>query len=223
MTDMRKDLPPLPRRWSSRPIDHRGYPVPWFVTVKDDDGRWDFRIVDPTRKVDAVRHRRCWLCGEPLGVHGAFVIGPMCAINRTTAEPPVHLDCARYAVAACPFLARPRAQRRTAGIEDMQDNMPGVGLQRNPGACLIWSTRQWRWYDPTGRRSIADSLVALGDPTSCEWYAEGRPATRAEIMASIESGLPALRSVAEDEGPAAVAALERMTEAAMIYLPEPAI
>jgi len=48
--------------------------------------------------VVCVRHKRCWLCGQPLGKFMCFVVGPMCAINKTSAEPPSHRDCALYAV-----------------------------------------------------------------------------------------------------------------------------
>lgn len=50
-------------------------------------------------------------------------------------------------------------------------------------------------------------------------FAEGRRATRAEVEASIYSGLPILEGQAAEEGPAAVAALRRMTTEAMRYLP----
>ncbi len=39
----------------------------------------------------------------------------------------------------------------------------------------------------------------MGEPESVEWYAEGRAATRAEVMASIESGLPNLEALARQE------------------------
>ena len=43
-------------------------------------------------------------------------------------------------------------------------------------------------------------LFSLGDPEKVEYFAEGRPATRAEILASMESGLPILRDIAAQEG-----------------------
>ena len=60
-------------------------------------------------------------------------------------------------------------------------------------------------------------LVRVGDPTETLWYAKGRPATRDEVDASIESGLPLLR--AEEEGPDAVAELKRLVSVAQRYLP----
>jgi hypothetical protein len=44
-------------------------------------------------------------------------------------------------------------------------------------------------------------------PYEVEWYAKGRPATRAEVEHSIETGLPALRKIAKQDGPKAYAAL----------------
>lgn len=49
--------------------------------------------------------------------------------------------------------------------------------------------------------------------------AEGRPATRDEVVASIDSGLPILRADAEAEGSDAVADLEQMHSEALALIP----
>ena len=57
--------------------------------------------------------------------------------------------------------------------------------------------------------------------TRCEtyWFAEGRPATRPEIMASIAKGLPLLREKAGAEGAEAMQELDRYIERAMPLVP----
>ena len=105
---------------------HRGYPVPWFVAWLDDDGKPaecgagtpDFRIILEGAAMTAHRFNLCWLCGQRLGSHNAFVVGPVCAVNRTSAEPPMHLDCATWSVQGCPFLTRPHMHRREAGLPE---------------------------------------------------------------------------------------------------------
>ena len=52
--------------------------------------------------------RRCGVCGEPLGVRVAFVGGERSIANRLFSDLPMHLDCARYALQVCPFLAAPK-------------------------------------------------------------------------------------------------------------------
>lgn len=167
------------------PLDARGYPVPWFVAWID--GAPDFRVIGPGKLAKAVNYKLCWLCGEPLGRFGAFVIGPMCALNRTSSEPPSHRDCAIFAATACPFLTRPNAERRSANLPADYVEPAGVGLKRNPGACLVWVTRSWKWF-----RVENGALCEVGDPTETLWYAEGRAATREEIDTSILTGLPLL-------------------------------
>src|SRR5215831_3288717 len=115
-TPLRSELTELPRRLKALPVDARGYPVPWFVAWHD--GVPDFRIADTAKWRRAVRERRCWVCGDRLGRYLAFVIGPMCGINRTTTEPPLHRECAEWSVMNCPFLVRPHAKRRENGITD---------------------------------------------------------------------------------------------------------
>src|SRR5690242_2247182 len=101
---------PLPDRIARLPLDERGYPVPWFVDWVD--GKPEFRAMDPAKWKRAVKERLCWVCGDRLGVLLVFPIGPMCGINRTTAEPPSHRDCALWSVRNCPFLSRPHMVRR---------------------------------------------------------------------------------------------------------------
>lgn len=203
---LRPGLPPLPPKMRHLLIDKRGYPVPFFVAMID--GEPDHRIVDPQAMQHCVRHGRCWLCGHPLGTFRSFVVGPMCAINRVSGEPPSHLECARYAVQACPFMARPHARRREAGLPDTDLKQPaGIHLERNPGVVLIWTTRAplHRFKAPGG------ALFRMGPAESMEWFAEGRPATRKEIEDSIAGGLPALVDAARDGTPAERWELDRRT------------
>jgi hypothetical protein len=118
-----------------RPTDRHGHPVPWFVA--EIDGVPDFRVIGPGKIEDAVRFNRYWLCGEHLGTTAVFVIGPMCVVNRTTAEPGSHRDCATYAIQACPFLTRPTMRRRDTGLPEDAVEPGGVMLTRNPGAAFL--------------------------------------------------------------------------------------
>jgi hypothetical protein len=214
---------PMPKRIAALPRDHRGYPVPWFVVWLDADdrplprgeGRPDFRVIMPDALDEAIRGA-CWICGHRLGRYQTFVIGPMCAVNRNSAEPPSHHDCATYAARACPFLARPHARRRENAMPGEAVEPAGVAIKRNPGVALLWTTRKYRPYrDPFNGGVLFD----IGEPDQVEWFAEGRPATREEVMASIDSGLPLLREAAEQDGAAALRELDRYVERAMTLVP----
>ncbi len=211
---LRSGLPPLPRRMRKLALDERGYPVPWFVAWPD--GQPDFRVSDSRKLAAAVKQRLCWACGEPLGRYLAFVIGPMCAVNRISSEPPSHRDCAEFSAIACPFLSRPKAQRREANLPEGRLSAAGLPILRNPGVTLVWITYGYRVVrDQTG----TGVLFEIGDAVETLWFAEGRVATRAEILHSIETGLPILREMAERDGPEGIAALERQTKAAMGLVP----
>ena len=202
MNELRTNLPPLPPKMRSLPIDRRGYPVPFFVALID--GEPDHRVVEPEALQACVRDNRCWLCGGYLGAFKAFVIGPMCSITRTISEPPSHLECAQYAAIACPFMTRPMAKRREANMPDGVRPPPGNGLTRNPGAVCVWVTKKHKPF-----RAGTGLLFDIGDPDSTHWYAEGRDATREEVDESIRTGLPHLHEPAQAQGPHAVAELAR--------------
>ena len=202
MNALRDGLPPLPPKMRELPVDERGYPVPYFVAWVD--GKPDHRIADGEKMRMCIEQNRCWLCGRKLGSFKAFCIGPMCAITRTISEPPSHLECATYAATACPFLTRPHAKRREAGMPEEARDAAGNMIKRNPGAVCVWVTKRHRPF-PVGGGILFD----LGPPESTRWYAEGRLATRAEVDESIASGLPILVAEAQKDGGAQMAELNR--------------
>lgn len=203
------EMPPAIARL---PQDHRGYPVPWFVAKID--GKYDFRVMKPNAIAMAVARQVCWICGEPLLSYVAYVIGPMCAVNRISAEPPSHLVCARYAVRACPFLTRPHMVRREQGLPSEAVSPPGTMVRRNPGATLIWVTDKIQ-----ALRVDHGLLFDVGEPIRTLWFSEGREATREEILESINSGLPLLEEAAALDGAKALEELGRMTERALRLVP----
>jgi hypothetical protein len=217
---MNAKLPSPPLRIASLPKDHRNYFVPWFVAYFKDgkevarpNGAPDFRILASGKRELAVKKRLCWVCGEPLGVHQVFAIGPMCAINRTTMEPPAHRACAEYSVRACPFLTTPRRRRNEEGLEDIPHRVDGDMIARNPGVACLWESDYRTFKVHNGW------LIRIGEPARVDWWAQGRLATRAEVDASIESGYPALLEAAERDGAEALRELERLRVDAARFLP----
>jgi len=205
-------MPEMPARIAKLPRDERGYPVPWFV--KWIDGKPVFPVMDGRKWNRAVRDKLCWVCGQKMGPMMAFVIGPMCGINRTSAEPPCDVNCAIFSAKACPFLTKPKMKRMDCSGIDAHD-APGVALQRNPGCCGVWITKSYEVFGvPSG-----GSLIELGEPRLVHWFAEGRKATRAEVEESIRTGLPALQEMADKEGVEAQAALLRAENEFRKYLP----
>jgi hypothetical protein len=195
-------FPDAPARIKRLRIDARGYPVPWFVEWRD--GQPDFRIIRRGAVDVACERHLCWICGGELGRLKSFVIGPMCAVNRVSSEPPSHLPCATFAATHCPFLTHPLARRREEGLPEDKIEAPGIMNLRNPGVALVWTTLRYKKLYPPGGGVLFD----IGKPHGLAWYAHGRRASRAECRASIEGGLPALRELADvDDGHALLDAM----------------
>ena len=207
----------IPARIKKLQRNEKGYPVPWFV--KWIDGKPDFRVMDAEKWVKAVKFKLCWVCGDPMGAFKAFVIGPMCTVNRTSSEPPSHRECAEFSAKACPFLTDPKRTRR-------ETNLPagkvvgGIGIKRNPGVTLVWITKSYKVFPVPAMEGIEKGyLIEIGDPIETLWFAEGRPAWRWEVEASFKSGLQLLRKEAEREGDSAMKTLADQAAVAMQYLP----
>ena len=209
---LRPGLPhPIPERLLRLPRQ-RGYPVPWFVAQID--GVYDFRVIRPNGVQTAIAHALCWLCGERMNVPPfAYVIGPMCMVNRTSAEPPAHVECAMWAAIACPFLARPHARRRDHGKPAEAVKPAGEMITRNPGVSIVWET------DLIIQRPVPNGLLFdVGRPRAMHAFREGRKATLEEVRASIDSGLHHLQEAAAAEGPEALAQLERQLHRADVQM-----
>ena len=208
-------LPEMPASIGVLPRDERGYPVPWFVAWVE--GKPEFRAMDGRKWSAAIRDKLCWICGTPLNPkQHVFVIGPMCAVNKTSSEPPCHEECAVFSAKACPFLSKPKAVRREANMPEGSCEPAGFGIDRNPGVTLLWYCKGYEVFDD-GR---GGKLIGLPNPSQVRWWREGRTATREEIMESINTGLPILRSVAEKEGRSALQELQWATDRALKFVPK---
>ncbi|WP_042776352.1 hypothetical protein [Sinorhizobium fredii] len=190
----------LPPRIAKLPVDERGYPIPYFVEIIDD--KPDFRVMNQRHLIAAIKFSRCWICGEQLGRYKAFTIGPMCCINRISAEPPSHYECARFAVSACPFLSQPMAKRNKRGMPD-GSWAPGIMLERNPEVTCIWVTRDYTWF-----REGDGLLFRIDEPDRISFWRDGRLATRAEVDRSVNGGIHHLDGLAIQQSGKAVRQLE---------------
>lgn len=77
----------------------------------------------------------------------------------------------------------------------LRENSAGLALTRNPGVAMLWITRTFEVFgDGHGK-----PLIQMGEPDAVEWWAEGKPATREQVQASIDSGLPNLRAIAAQQ------------------------
>jgi hypothetical protein len=203
---------PIPRRMLNLPIDEQWHlPVPFFVSWID--GKPEFRVAESEAWIKCVKQELCWVCGQKLGVHRAFVIGPMCSINLVSADPPMHRECAEYSVKVCPFLTQPKMVRREKDRppEEMLREMPGMYISRNPGVSCLWLTRKHEYRIEAVPNGYLFRLFS--EPDLVEWYAHGRLATRTEVMESVDSGYPILLKSAAEEGVGAVKHLQAAKKA----------
>jgi len=219
---LKSDMPDLPERMRRLPVDARGYPVPYFVAwfdaagaaTKRGVGTPDFRMVHPGTIARCHTDALCWVCGQPLGSYKSFVIGPMNALSRTSSEPPSHLDCADFSARACPFLVHPNEKRREKRIPGEWHKPDGQTISCHPRMAVVWTVKRYQV-----RQVRSDVVFDVGTPEHVRWYTEGRLATRAEVVASIDSGLPRLYENAKPRGQGGADDIKRRYDASMALVP----
>lgn len=208
----RPELADMPDRLRGRPIDHRGFPVPWFVTNKTDAGLWDFVRINEARKNEALRKRVCWVSGERLGRAVAFVVGPMCIINRVASDPPIIPEIAEWSARICPFLSRPLAKR--PDWDGDQRATPGVLVPDNPGLCAVWVTRD---YEMSTRDY---GVIHFWEPQRVTWWRKGEDVTHSQEARNIyEARAAVLEESAIQEGPGAHRFFLKLKAASDRYAP----
>jgi hypothetical protein len=207
----------VPERIARLPKDSKSRPVPYFVWWNPETGQPDFRVIDPKRYAACVKDKRCWVCGQLLGRYRAFLIGPMCAVNRVSSEPPSHRECAEFSARACPFLSTPRMHRNEKDLPDGHD-LPGIAFKRNPGVNVVWVCKGYEVFRPPDGKGI---LFRVGEPQAALWFREGRAATREEALEGIDSGYPLLEELArKDQHPQrSLEYLGDQYAKALLYLP----
>lgn len=208
-------LPDMPKPVAALPRDERGYPVPWFVAWVN--GKPEFRVADGEKQQLAISNHQCWICGKAIQHRPTFVVGTTSMINRCHGEPPCHYECAVFSAKACPFLTRPKAQRREANLPG-GTTTGGVAIERNPGCCVLWVCRSKAEAYSIFRHGRG-LLWSLPDPSSLEFFAEARTATRDEVLRSLDEGKLLLRAEAVKDGPSSVRELDRLYQAALALLP----
>jgi len=96
----------LSARLMDRPWDERrNIPIPWFNVMSEDE-TVNFTGIDFTKVLRCGLENLCGICGRDLDYWIAFVGGPISMHNRAYSDPPFHEDCAKFAMTACPHLAR---------------------------------------------------------------------------------------------------------------------
>lgn len=209
---VRESVKPVPPAMAGRPVDHRGFPVPWFVTKKDANGLWDFVEIQSSRFDEAVRLGVCWVSGEKLGAHKSFVVGPMCVVTGTAGDPPVKRDIGLWSARVCPFLSRPLALRDDRFTPEQLEAQRGLLLTHNPGVCAVYTTKSYQY-------NRLHNVFFMGPPESVEWFCKGVPATYDEVKAAMRKGLPKVLDAAASESPAAMRELDAKLHAVEKLLP----
>jgi hypothetical protein len=100
---------PMPPRIARLPRTKHGLPVP-YIADEHEDGSPNLGMVESSISGDCHRQRRCSLCGEKLApAERTFITGPigMFGSDYGCSDPPMHDDCAHYALRVCPHLVAP--------------------------------------------------------------------------------------------------------------------
>lgn len=163
-----------------RPRDRRGYPITFITWINPETGVPDFRVTDAERLAMVLRRRLCGLCGVPLGGNVFFIGGPLSVESGAFTDPPMHRECARYALRVCPFLAVPKgrysdpaivAKKVPSAIRLECDEAVVAG---KPTRFALLHTKRYR-FEGNGRSGFR--MFAALPWLDVQWWKDGEPET----------------------------------------------
>jgi len=97
----------VPNRARQRPCcPYRKIPIPFITEIPANGSRVKFSIENRTATKLCGRKKLCQFCGTALDAVIVFLGGPTAMEQRIYRQAPFHEECARYAVATCPYLRR---------------------------------------------------------------------------------------------------------------------
>ena len=161
--------PPIPVRLAHRPTVG-GLVQPW-VNVVLADGGVDFRQTRGKQWRDAWTKRLCQVDGHPHGELMVFLGGPnQIAEGGFFDEPPLHPECAAYAMRACPMISGRMSHYRSA---------PSVTEGKRGQACDVpgcdcggfVATEQVLHGDGSVTNRLAEEQARSGGEPAHAWYA----------------------------------------------------
>ncbi len=166
----------VPKAVYDLPRDKRGYPIPFFQFVPPDypeTGRVDFRVTDQDRRMECLQGKLCGICGQTLGKIMYFIGGPASVQSRFFTDPPMHQQCARFAIAVCPFLNNPtyKATSDSAVIPNtIKDPLPAAERPEKMGLIRVDGYEPARFRDGNTGKTHPMIYFYANEPLAIEWF-----------------------------------------------------
>lgn len=194
---------PIPSCMRHLARDRRGYPIPVVVLV-DRNGEPHFTMNDEDARWRCIERDLCTICGGKLFRGRWFVGGPLSAFDPDGAyvDPPLHGECARYALRVCPYLAAPNYSKRIDARTLRPGAEPGLMLMVDatmiPDRPAVFVSAMAAGQTVTGDRTSLQSYVKPKRPyLRIEYWREGVQLAAADAWAILGDDLLKARGVRE--------------------------
>jgi hypothetical protein len=202
--EMRWQNVPVPELMKHLPKDRRGFPIPANVQI-DPDGTPHFAINPENTRQRLFREDRCSICGCKL-LRGRWMVGgPASAFhsNGVYQDPPVHRECGRYALQACPYLAMPSYLKQVSTKTIEQRDVHSVTIVVDPTMIrnrpdpfvMVMYVGQTFKYDARG---LIQTVVPKRPHRQYEFWADGIQLSEEEGRQRVDTYFQANESLFSD-------------------------
>ncbi len=147
----------IPKELAHLKVDHRGYPIPFFVSYQN--GVPEFRFLNITKQHFILENKLCGICGKKLNKDYSYVIsGPKGYENKISSDSAMHRVCAEFSLQACPHLYLEKAERRTN--DDLGKAIaakPSIVIMDKPEKLFLIKISKFRLEDHGGQKFVVYS------------------------------------------------------------------
>lgn len=170
----------IPKRMEKLPKDTNGIPIP-YSTYIEKNGKPNFSVIARSKVQNCIQNKICSICGQSLETNIWLIAGAMVALNPRGAyiDPPIHIECGRYALKVCPYLALPFFSKKKAN--EVVPGDPNVKI--SAGKPKVFALVCTVGYDYVHTPAGSSVIVPFKPLLAIEYWVHGSKITEPEAKA----------------------------------------
>ncbi|GLH30150.1 hypothetical protein WSS15_28000 [Acetobacter pasteurianus] len=181
---------PIPSRMLNLRRLNSGLPIPKFATWEGD--KPNLTVMNRDFFGTALRNKLCWICGQKMGRFASFVGGPKSTASKCFVEPPMHRDCAEFAMQVCPYLVTGNNERKNklTPLEEKQHRSAGTDPD-NPIIFGMSISNDWHFIS-------GENCFFLKNVAEVIWWKHGKLASSKEAEKAVLEGEQAVQAAMKE-------------------------
>ena len=169
-----------PKRVQKLP-EHQGLKIPYSVAI-DEGGKPNYNLTDAEKYITCIRENKCFICGQTLGKHKAFMLPPLAVLRLQHNIPPSHRDCAIWSAETLPSTLNNKPMLLSANDQKQPEQKTGLIMIAVTTKAIYTATNNSPEWSFTNKES--EILI-----NEAHWYLDGKQVNYDEVQSHLNKAL----------------------------------